>query len=154
MTCSQLVLRDNLCGYVYYYVGLYAQVAFAHKSQRWEKQTWFLKKETKQNVVGLLGKGYWQGYPQLRWGNTSTHQDQRPDWDVTSVEADELCALSGNEGMPFRGRMCGGRMSCWDNITPRCAGWHRGPDLEWKTGHELNLIQKSPVMPTSACVPL
>ena len=33
-------------------------------------------------------------------------------------------------------------------------GWHRGPDLEWKTGHELNLIQKSPVMPTSARVPL
>lgn len=53
-----------------------------------------------------------------------------------------------------RGWCWGGRMSCWDNITPRCAGWHRGPDLEWKTGHELNLIQKSPVMPTSACVPL
>lgn len=32
--------------------------------------------------------------------------------------------------------------------------WHRGPDLEWKTGLELNLIQKSPVMPTSARVPL
>lgn len=46
----------------------------------------------------------------------------------------------------------GGRMSCWDNITPRCAGWHRGPDLEWKTGPELDLIQKSPLMPTSACV--
>lgn len=46
----------------------------------------------------------------------------------------------------------GGRMSCWDNITPQCAGWHIGPDLEWKTGPERNLIQKSPVMPTSACV--
>lgn len=46
-----------------------------------------------------------------------------------------------------------GRMSCWDNIIPGCAGWHRGPDLEWKTGPELNLIQKSPVMPTSVRVP-
>lgn len=52
------------------------------------------------------------------------------------------------------GWCCGERMSCWDNITLQCAGWHRGPDLEWKTGHELNLIQKSPVMPTSACVTL
>lgn len=53
MTCSQLVLRDNLCGYVYYCLGLYAQVAFAHKSQRWRKADVIFKKETKQNVVGL-----------------------------------------------------------------------------------------------------
>lgn len=47
----------------------------------------------------------------------------------------------------------GGRMSCWDNVTPQCARWHREPDLEWKTGPELNLIQKSPVMPTTAGIP-
>lgn len=45
-------------------------------------------------------------------------------------------------------------MSCWDNITPGCAGWHIEPDLEWKTGPEHNLIQKSPTMPTSPCVPI
>lgn len=44
-------------------------------------------------------------------------------------------------------------MSCWDNVTPQCARWHREPDLEWKTGPELNLIQKSPVMPTTAGIP-
>lgn len=42
------------------------------------------------------------------------------------------------------GRCRGGRMSCWDNITLRCAGWHRGPDLEWKTGPELGTNPKKP----------
>ncbi|XP_013865191.1 lysocardiolipin acyltransferase 1 isoform X3 [Austrofundulus limnaeus] len=31
-------------------------------------------------------------------------------------------------------------------------GWHNEPDLEWKTGPEVNLIQQNPVMPTSPFV--
>lgn len=69
---------------------------------------------------------------------------------LTSEQADELTGITA---MPCRGRIIGwccggGRMPCWGNISLRCAGWHAEPDLEWKTDHQLSLIQKSPVMPT------
>lgn len=47
-----------------------------------------------------------------------------------------------------------GTVSLLGQHHPPCAGWHRGPDLEWKTSPELTLIQKSPIMPTSPSVPL